>query len=72
MNKPPSDREEFEMETVAHEGDRYGIPYPKMVRHTYRDAYGTLTSALTPESERAWANYLRDVNIACRAHHARR
>jgi hypothetical protein len=52
------------MESIHDEAARYGIERPVVERYEYVDYNDVTVSALTPESNIVWSNYLRAITLA--------
>ena len=51
-------------ETIHDEAARYGIEQPELERRTYIDENDVTVVELTQESEKLWAEYLRNITLA--------
>lgn len=51
-------------ETIHEEASRYGIEQPELERREYIDENNVVVTELTPESEKAWSEYLRNISLA--------
>lgn len=51
-------------ETIHKEASRYGIEKPELERREYIDENNVLVTELTPDSEREWSEYLRNISLA--------
>lgn len=49
--------------SVHQEAERLGVPRPELEHYEYQDG-ATVVVALTPESDRAWSEYLRNITMA--------
>lgn len=50
--------------SIHEEAAQFGIERPELEHYQYVDRDGVNTIALTPESESAWSDYLRNISLA--------